>query len=519
MSKIDHKEFEREVILRQITIDDFDAIVAMQARCFPGMQPWERAHLESQIAIFPEGQLCIEIDGELSASSSSLRIDYDPRLEWHNADVISDYGYIRNHNPYGDTLYGIEIMVDPESQGMKLSRRLYDARKEFCRSKNISRMIVGGRIPGYYKVADSMSPHEYTDAVVEKSIHDPVLTAQLANGFALQGLIPNYMLEDEASCGYATYLEWRNLAYRPGAKRRYNSPTEPVRICVVQYEMRTIKGFEDFATQCEFFVDVASDYKSDFILFPELFTTQLLSCVKAERPGLAARTLAGFTPQYLDLFSKLSIKYDVNVVGGSHFVVENDLLYNVAYLFGRDGSIGKQYKLHVTPNERRWWGVSPGNQLEVFDTDCGKICIQICYDVEFPELSRLAAHKGAQITFVPFNTDTRQGYLRVRHCALARCVENHMFVAIAGCAGNLPFVENADIHYAQSGIFTPSDAEFARDAVAAETQPNTETVIIHDVDIEQVRRHRDQGTVQNWKDRRTDLYRVHFSENGAVTKI
>ena len=155
----------------------------------------------------------------------------------------------------------------------------------------------------------------------------------------------------------------------------------------------------------------------------------------------------------------------------------------------------------------------------MFETDCGPIAIQICYDIEFPELTRIVASKGAQVVFVPVNTDTRHGYLRVRHCAQARCVENHMYVAIAGCTGNLPFIENSDIHYAQSGIFTPADVEFARDAIAAECNPNVETVIIHDLDFEQLRRHKAAGSVQNWNDRRNDLYNVTYEEDGKSFKI
>jgi predicted amidohydrolase len=212
----------------------------------------------------------------------------------------------------------------------------------------------------------------------------------------------------------------------------------------------------------------------------------------------------------------MSVKYDVNVIGGSQFVVEQETLYNVAFLFQRDGSIKRQYKLHVTPSERKWWGVSGGSRLEVFETDCGRINIQICYDIEFPELSRIAARKGAELVFVPYNTDTRHGHLRVRHCAQARCIENHLYVATAGCTGNLPFVENADIHYAQSGIYTPSDVAFARDAVAAECSPNVEMVIIHDLDLELLRYHREEGAVQNWKDRRGDYYRVTYREDDRL---
>lgn len=521
MEPLDLKDFEWKIEVRQLTMDDFDALVEMEQLCFPGMQTWGREHIESQLAHFPEGQLCVEIDGRLAASSSSLILLFDPSLEWHNWKAVADDGFIRNHNPKGDTLYGIEIMVHPDFRGMKLSRRLYDARKEVCRQKNLSQMIIAGRIPGYHQHADTLTAREYIEKVVDRSIYDQVLTAQLANGFAVQGLIPNYLPTDTASCGYATYLEWANLDYMRGAKRRFHHTVEPIRICVVQYQMRSVKSFDEFAQQCEFFLDTASDYKCDFILFPELFTTQLLSCVEPTRPGQAARRLAEFTPQYLDFFTEMAVKYNVNVIGGSQFVVEHDTLYNTSYLFGRDGTIGKQYKIHITPSERKWWGVSPGDRVEVFDTDCGTIAIQICYDIEFPELTRIAAQKGAQIVFVPFNTDTRHGYLRVRHCAQARCIENHLYVAISGCTGNLPFVENADIHYAQSGIFTPADAEFARDAVAAECNPNVETVIIHDLDFEQLRRHREGGggSVQNWNDRRRDLYRVVYREDGQSFEV
>jgi predicted amidohydrolase len=164
--------------------------------------------------------------------------------------------------------------------------------------------------------------------------------------------------------------------------------------------------------------------------------------------------------------------------------------------------------LHITANERRWWGAEPGNSIEVFETDRCKISIQIGYDIEFPEVSRIAAEKGAQIVFVPFSTDERYAYLRVRYCAQARCIENHLYAAIAGTVGNLPSVENMDIQYAQSGIFSPSDIPFTRDAITAECTPNIETVIIDDVDLELLKRHRQSGSVLNWLDRRADLYEV-----------
>jgi predicted amidohydrolase/ribosomal protein S18 acetylase RimI-like enzyme len=502
------RPFESRLRLRPLTIEDFDALVAMQVRSFPGMKPWAREQIASQLAIFPEGQFAIDVDGKLAASASSLIVDSASQSEWHDWKLSTDNGYIRNHDPRGDTLYGIEIMVDPAYRGMKLARRLYQARKQLARDRNLKGIIIGGRIAGYGPHADKMSAAEYVERVISKSLVDPVLTPQLSNGFVLQGLIPNYFPSDVESRGYATYLEWTNYEYIAPQRRQLLRPSSPARLSAVQYQLRTIAGFDDFATQCEFFVDVASDYKSDFLLFPELFTTQLLSAISAERPGQSARKLAEFTPRYLELMRRLAIKYHLNIVGGSQFEMEGDRLYNTAYLFHRDGSIDKQRKLHVTPHERRWWGVQRGDRLRVFDTDNGRIAILIGYDVEFPELGRMAFDAGAQILFVPTNTDERHDYLRVRHCAQARCIENPVYVVLAGCVGNLPEVEHADIHYAQSAILTPLDFYFARDGIAAECQANIETVIFADLDLEMLRRQRFKGTVLNWEDRRLDLYRV-----------
>jgi predicted amidohydrolase/ribosomal protein S18 acetylase RimI-like enzyme len=511
MTELDLKDFENKIVVRPLQSTDHDAVVALQLKSFPGMKPWMREQFSSQLSLFPDGQIGIEYQGKLVASSSSLVLDFALYSEWHSWREIADNGFIRNHDPNGNTLYGIEIMVDPEFRGLKLARRIYDARKELAKKMNLMRIILGGRIPGYAKYADQMSAREYVDKVTNKILVDPVLTTQLSNGFVLKRLLPNYLTSDADSKGYATFLEWTNLDYAPDVKRMF-IPVLPVRICAVQYQMRMVTDFDDFARQCEYFVDVASDYRSDFVVFPEIFTTQLLSFLPPERPALAVRRLSEFTPKYLDLFSKLAVRYNINIIGGTHFTVEGDDLFNISYLFRRNGTLGKQYKLHVTPNERRWWGVKPGTRIEVFDTDKGKISIQICYDIEFPEVSRIAADKGAQIIFVPFSTDERYAYLRVRYCAQARCVENHVFVVIAGCVGNLPAVENIDVHYAQSAIFSPSDIPFSRDAIQSESTPNIEAVIIDDIDLELLKKHRQTGSVLNWLDRRSDLYDVRYFE-------
>jgi predicted amidohydrolase len=399
------------------------------------------------------------------------------------------------------------MMVDPAFRGMHLARRLYDARKDLCRRLHLERIVVGGRIPGFGTQSKDMTAREYVEKVIERGLYDPVLTTQVANGFVLVELIPDYFPSDTASRGNATHLEWTNFDYVRDPQRR-RLRVSSVRLCAVQYQMRSIDAWEDFEAQCSFFVDAAAQSKADFVLFPELITNQLMGLKPGRRPADAVRALAELTPRYLEYFSRSAVKHNINIIGGSQFTMIDDRLYNVAYLFRRNGTIEAQQKLHVAPEERRWWGVEPGNGLNVFTTDSGKVAVLTSYDIQFPELARIAAGRGAEILFVPFASDDRAAYLRMRYCCQARAVENDVFVVASGTTGNLPFVPHADTHYAQSGIFTPLDYAFARDGIAGESTPNIETLVTADVDLEQLRRHRYEGVVQPWEDRRTDLYGV-----------
>jgi predicted amidohydrolase/GNAT superfamily N-acetyltransferase len=515
-SPLHPEDLEARVELRPLTMEDFDELVALQLECFPTMVPWLVEELRSQLAHWDQSQIGLFLDGKLVASAAHLIVDSDEYASWNDWEALSGGGYLRNHDPEGDTLYGIEIQVHPAFRGMRLSRRLYDARKRICRDMNLRSMRIGGRIPGYSRYADEMSAEEYVKAVVGKRLFDPVLTAHLANGFVLEDIVADYLPSDEDSGGYATYLEWSNDDYVPPVSRRTMRATQRIRVGLVQYQMRRIRSFADFSQQVEFFVDTAGDYRADFLLFPELFTLQLLSLVESGRPGSAARSLAAFTPQYVELMSELAVRYNVNLIGGSQFTLRDDGLYNVCYVFHRDGRIDTQDKLHATPSEARWWGVRGGNTLEVIETDRARIGILICYDVQFPELCRKLAEDGADLLFVPYNTNDVYGHNRVRTCTSARCIENHLFAVTAGCVGNLPFVENADTHYARSAVLTPSDMAFARGGIAAEADPNLETVLCHDLDLQDLRRHRLRGTVKNWRDRRTDLYEVRWKPHTST---
>jgi predicted amidohydrolase len=292
--------------------------------------------------------------------------------------------------------------------------------------------------------------------------------------------------------------------------------SDTMRVAAVQFDMRAAASAGAFEERCAFFVRAAADYGADVVVFPELFTNPLLGL-----PGVGAQAerLARLTPALLAHWTRLATGHGIDVVAGSHLCSEDGRLCNVAHLVRRDGSVERQRKLHITPSERRSWQVEPGDRLEVFATARGRLAILVCYDVEFPELARIATAKGADVLCVPFNTDLRSGYLRVRACAQARCIENNLYAVLAGAVGNLDGVPGLDLHYAQSCVLTPSDLPFARDGIAAEAAAGVETMLVQDLDLGLVRATRAGGTVRTWVDRRPELYRLTYLGDDAPLDI
>ncbi|MGK7389935.1 MAG: bifunctional GNAT family N-acetyltransferase/carbon-nitrogen hydrolase family protein [Candidatus Cyclobacteriaceae bacterium M2_1C_046] len=489
---------------------------------------WKEKHIRSLLEKFPEGQLCIVVDDKVVGSALSIIVDYKKFGDNHTYQQITGEYSFNTHNPKGDVLYGIDVFIDPNYRGLRLGRRLYDARKELCEQFNLKSIIAGGRIPNYNEYSDELTPRAYIEKVKNKEIHDPVLSFQIANDFHVKKILKNYLPGDEESSGYATLLEWNNIYY--SEEQQYiNLPKSVVRLGLVQWQMRNFRNLEEICDQIEFFVDTVSGYKSDFILFPELFNAPLMADYNHLTEAEAIRKLADFTEPLREKFMEYAISYNVNIITGSMPYLHDNKLYNVGYLCRRDGSYEEYKKIHITPNERAHWGMKGGDEIRAFDTDCGKVGILICYDVEFPELPRLLADDGMDILFVPFLTDTQNGYTRVRNCAMARAIENECYVVIAGSVGNLPRVSNMDIQYAQSAVFTPSDFSFPNNGIKAETTPNTEMTLIVDVDVNSLKELHNYGSVRNLKDRRLDLYSLKikdpakkkkkFAPEGAATEV
>lgn len=502
--------------LKFLTIKDYEELKNATIQAYGSMPDsyWKLEEIGNLIEIFPEGQVLITADGEIAGCALSLIVDFDKLGEKHTYKDVTDDPNFSIHNPKGNVLYGIDVFIRPDFRGLRLGRRLYDYRKELCEELNLRSIVFGGRMPNYHLYKDKFSPKQYINRVRSKQIDDPVLNFQISNDFHPVRVLKDYLEGDKASGEFAVLMKWDNIFYEEEEKDPTPQTTKSVvRLGLIQWQMRPYDGMEDLMQQVEYFIDSVAGYRCDFALFPEFFNAPLMAEYNHMSEPDAIRELAKHTKDIRDRMAQLSISYNINIITGSMPEIVNGKLYNVGYLCERDGCVSRFEKLHVTPDEARVWGMVNGSQLQTFDTDCGKIGILICYDVEFPELSRLLADEGMDILFVPFLTDTQNGYSRVRLCSQARAVENECYVAVAGSVGNLPKVHNMDIQYAQSAVFTPCDFAFPSNGIKAEATPNTEMILVTDVDIDLLRELHSYGAVRNLKDRRKDLYSVQWVKN------
>jgi len=509
-----------KLVIRNARLSDIPGIADLSTRVYAGtgMYGHSEGALTGQINNFPQGQFVILVNDKVVGYCATFRISEKVGLQAHNWAEITGNGYASRHDPKGDWLYGMEVCVDPDYRGYRLGQRLYNERKKLCQSLGLKGIVFGGRLPTLARrIKKFGSVENYVEAVKTKKVRDPVLSFQLHNGFEVIGIIPDYLNADHESMGYGIHLIWRNPKV-PASDETENAKSyggrlpDTIRVGTVQYMQRRVTSFDEFLEIVAYFVNVVADYKGDFVVFPEMFTLQLLSIENQElSPAESIEALTKYTPRFKEAMRDMALRYNINIIGGSHPTrMPSGRVENISYIFLRDGTIHEQPKIHPTPNEVYWWNIEGGNVLKAIQTDCGPIGVLICYDSEFPELARHLTDQGIHILFVPFCTDERQSYLRVRYCCQARAVENQIYVVMSGNVGNLPNVANMDIQYAQSCILTPCDFPFARDGISADTTPNVETVAIADLRPDTLTTARNSGTVKNLRDRRHDLYQLFW---------
>lgn len=201
------------VVVRNYTRTDFDAMIKLQAECFPPPFPeelwWNEQQLENHVHLFPEGAICVEYQGRIIGSMTGLRVNFNPDEPKHRWEDVTDNGYIRTHEPAGDTLYIVDICISPKFRKAGLGKLMMQAIYQLGVKLDVKRVLGGGRMPNYGKFAKEMSAEQYVEKVVQGTLKDPVITFLLRCGRVPVTLIENY-LDDEESHNYALLMEWKN---------------------------------------------------------------------------------------------------------------------------------------------------------------------------------------------------------------------------------------------------------------------------------------------------------------------
>ena len=205
-----------EIIITNTRPEHLAALAAHQRICFPTLEPYEwmtEEHFASHLRLFAAGQH-VALDGDrVVGQSSTFRISGARALNQHQYMDILGQSYFTNHDPTGEWLYGADMSVHPEYRGRKISRLLYDARKELVRRLGLRGMVAGGMIPGYKHYRERMSVEQYARAVAAGELTDPTLTPQLRAGFELRGILYDYI--DAGELGNdSTLIVWEKPGWR-----------------------------------------------------------------------------------------------------------------------------------------------------------------------------------------------------------------------------------------------------------------------------------------------------------------
>ncbi|KGE19371.1 carbon-nitrogen hydrolase family protein [Paenibacillus wynnii] len=279
-------------------------------------------------------------------------------------------------------------------------------------------------------------------------------------------------------------------------------------IAVMQYGLTPIQTAEQFWTGLQSKIDEAVRGKADLLVFPEYTTSHLLSIVPPMNYEEACSYLDSFTGAYHEFFQAASAKGNIVILGGTNICKGEGGFVNKATLFFPDGRMETQDKVHLTPEERIEWKLVPGNELNIIETKWGNLAILTCYDIEFPELARIAADKGVELILCPSYTEAEYGYHRVRNTCQARAIENQLFVALSGVVGELTEKRSqVDKGYCQAGLFAPCDFPFPADGVIRAGEVNEDMLFLATADFTLLRENRAHGAVAPFYDRRPELYR------------
>ncbi len=196
--------------------------------------------------------------------------------------------------------------------------------------------------------------------------------------------------------------------------QRIDHPGERiVKLATIHHRPKNSSGSMENLQQFAKYLEIAAGQDADIVCLPEGSTMvgTGLDYIAASEPVPGPST---------DFLGQIARKHSMYIIAG---LLEKDgaTVYNTAVLIDRNGNVAGKYHKVSLPREEIEGGVTPGDELPVFDTDFGKIGMMICWDVTFPEAARTLAFKGAEVIFLPI----WGGHLTL---AKARALENQIFL-------------------------------------------------------------------------------------------
>jgi len=223
---------------------------------------------------------------------------------------------------------------------------------------------------------------------------------------------------------------------------------EKIKIALAQISCKRADKKENLK-KIENFVEKAKNQSADLVVFPEL---SLTGYVVRDQIYELAETIPGPSTQVIE---KIAEKTQTYIVFGMPELSEKTqaTIYNTAVLVGPKGYIGKYRKMYLPTHsvfeEKRYF--RPGYQAAAFDTEIGKIGLIICYDIFFPEVSRLTRLKGAQlIVCISASPAVRKTFFEI--LTAARAIENTAFLAYVNLVG----IENGLQFWGGSRLIAPN---------------------------------------------------------------
>ena len=277
-----------------------------------------------------------------------------------------------------------------------------------------------------------------------------------------------------------------------------------VKIASAQYDISFLGIWSAYRNKVERWVNEAAGRDARILLFPEYASMELASLFSKDVYASLSLQLAAMQSvldDYIDLYRTLALKHQCYIQSGTFPVHMPDNEYrNRAYLFMPNGDVDFQDKLMMTRFENEQWLIKRGNELKCFDTEFGKIAINICYDSEFPLLARQQVEAGASLILVPSCTDTLAGYHRVRIGCQARALENQCYVVQSPTVGKAPWSEAVDVNIGAAGIYTPVDRGFPDDGILAMGELNAVQWVFAEISLEACEKVRADGQVFNYRD-------------------